>query len=338
MFASKLSLGLLLLSLAAVVQAGDQEAREWLERMSQSLSTRNYEGKFFRVRDTRSETMHIIHRVEKGKVTERLVSLDGSGREYIRNEKEVICYLPDQRTVLVEKRSEDSTLLTAVPVYNERLEANYSIETGGATKTSGRRTQLILVKPRDQFRYGYRLWLDNETAMPLKSQLCDSHGNVIEQLLFSELHFRDRISAEKLKPDVAAEGFKWLVQDAQEPRIRSASIGWKIRLPAGFQLKTWRLQAIAGSSAPVQHLVYSDGLASVSVFIEPRNAQTQTMRGLAKVGGAFAYSRDVDGQQIVVVGEVPAATVQAIGSGVTKEGETPVVPSLSQDAGAPPNR
>jgi sigma-E factor negative regulatory protein RseB len=98
------------------------------------------------------------------------------------------------------------------------------------------------------------------------------------------------------------------------------------------------LQAIAGSSAPVQHLVYSDGLASVSVFIEPRNAQTQTMRGLAKVGGAFAYSRDVDGQQIVVVGEVPAATVQAIGSGVTKEGETPVVPSLSQDAGAPPNR
>jgi sigma-E factor negative regulatory protein RseB len=338
MFASRLSLGLLLLCLTAVVQAGDQEAREWLERMSQSLSTRNYEGRFFLVRNARSEAMRIIHRVEKGKVTERLVSLDGSGREYIRNEKEVICYLPDQRRVLVEKRSEDSSLLTTVPVYNERLEANYSIETGGATKTSGRRTQLILVKPRDQYRYGYRLWLDHETAIPLKSELCDRNGRVIEQLRFSELHFRDRISADLLQPDVAAEGFQWLVQDTQEQRMRTASVGWKIQLPAGFKLKTFRMQAIAGSRAPVQHLVYSDGLASVSVFIEPRSAETQAMRGLAKVGAAFAYSRDLDGHQITVVGEVPGATVQAIGAGVTKEGETVTAPTLSSEAGAPPNR
>lgn len=338
MMVSRLFLSLVLLLVAAGVHAGDSEAREWLERMSESLATRNYEGRFFRIRDARSESMRIIHRVEKGKVTERLVSLDGSGREYIRNEKEVICYLPDQRTVLVEKRSEDSTLLSAVPVYNERLEKNYSIETGGPTKTSGRRTQLILVKPRDQFRYGYRLWLDHETAMPLKSQLCDSNGKVVEQLLFSELHFRDRISAEQLKPDVSAEGFRWLVQDAQEPRIRSASVGWNIRLPAGFKLKTFRLQAIAGSSAPVQHLVYSDGLASVSVFIEPRNAQTQGMSGLAKVGAAFAYSRDLDGHQLTVVGEVPAATVQAIGTGVTKEGERVTAPTLSSEAGSPADR
>jgi sigma-E factor negative regulatory protein RseB len=340
MKASKLYVGLMLMALAGLAHAGDREAREWLERMSQSLATRNYEGRFFRVRDARSESMRIIHRVERGKVTERVVSLDGNGREYIRNEKEVICYLPDQRTVLVEKRSEDSSLLASVPVYNERLEANYSIETGGPTKTSGRRTQLILVKPRDQYRYGYRLWLDHETAMPLKSQLCDSNGKVIEQLLFSELHFRDRISADLLKPDVSTEGYRWLVQDAQDSRMRSASVGWNVRLPAGFKLKTFRMQAIAGSSAPVQHLVYSDGLASVSVFIEPRNSQTQAMNGLAKVGAAFAFSRDLDGHTLTVVGEVPAATVQAIGTGVTKEGQSisTTAPTLSSDAGPPPNR
>jgi sigma-E factor negative regulatory protein RseB len=103
-------------------------------------------------------------------------------------------------------------------------------------------------------------------------------------------------------------------------------------------LKTFRLQAIAGSSAPVQHLVYSDGLASVSVFIEPRNAQTQGMSGLAKVGAAFAYSRDLDGHQLTVVGEVPAATVQAIGTGVTKEGERVTAPTLSSEAGSPADR
>jgi sigma-E factor negative regulatory protein RseB len=335
MLGRKFCLAVVLLSLAATVRAGDREAREWLERMSHSLSTRNYEGRFFRVRDSRSEAMRIIHRVERGKVTERLVSLDGSGREYISNETELICYFPDKRKVLVEKRAEGRTLLTAVPVYNERLEANYSIERGGAMKTLGRKTQLILVKPRDQFRYGYRLWLDDETAMPLKSQLCDRNGNVIEQILFAELHFRDRISADSLKPGVSADGFQWLYQDAQQPRTRTASLQWTARLPAGFRLTTWRIQIMAGSSAPVQQLVYSDGLASVSVFIEPRNSETEAIRGLAKVGAAFAYSRPVDGHQVTAVGEVPAATVQAIATGVTRGGDQPAT-NLSSTPGGPP--
>ncbi len=328
----------LALLVATAAQAGDREAREWLERMSKSLATRNYEGRFFHVRDSRSETMRIIHRVDKGRVTERLVSLDGSGREIIRNESEVICYLPDRRTVLVEKRTDDSTLLAAVPSYNEQLDEHYSIERGASTKALGRRTQLILVQPRDQFRYGYRLWLDYETAMPLKSQLCDRNGNVIEQILFAEVNFRERIPADALKPAVSGEGFRWLRQDAQEVRTAQSSMGWNvIRLPAGFRLTTWRVQAIAGSSAPVRHLVYSDGLASVSVFIEPRTPQTEAMRGLAKVGAAFAFSRNLDGHQVTAVGEVPAATVEAIASGVTREVDKES-PLISREPGGPPTR
>lgn len=336
---SKYSVAVLLLSVAITVHAGDREAREWLERMSNSLTSRNYEGRYFHVRGAQTEEMRVIHRVERGKVTERLVSLDGSGREIIRNETEVVFYVPDQRMVLVEKREEQSTLLAAVPVYNERLEANYSIETGGATKTSGRRTQLILVKPRDQFRYGYRLWLDDETAMPLKSQLCDRSGNMIEQILFAELHFRERIPADSLKPAVLADGFRWRHQDAQQPGARSASRAWNvIQLPKGFRLITWRTHAIEGAAAPVQHLVYSDGLASVSVFIEPRSPQTAAMRGLAKVGAAFAYSRDLDGyHQATAVGVVPPATVHAIAAGVTKERNAPS-PSVSREPGSPETR
>jgi sigma-E factor negative regulatory protein RseB len=333
-----LAAAMLLLAATPSVQGADREAREWLERMSDSLATRNYEGKFFHLREARSEEMRIIHRVEKGKITERLVSLDGSGREIIRNQDEVICYLPDRRTVLVEKRNDDSTLISTVPSYNDELESHYSIERAGSTKALGRRTQLILVKPRDQYRYGYRLWLDHETAMPLKSQLCDRNGNVIEQILFSELNFRERIPASDLKPGVSGEGFAWIRQDAQQPRMASSRVGWNvIRLPAGFRLTTWRLQFIAGSRVPVQHLVYSDGLASVSVFIEPRNPQTEAMRGLAKVGAAFAYSRDIDGHQVTAVGEVPAATVEAIATGVTKEA-TAATPAAAAEAPIAPNR
>lgn len=309
-------------ALAAVTSAhaGDREARQWLERMSEALATRNYEGRFFHLRDSRSEAMRIFHRVDKGKVTERLVSLDGSGREIIRNQAEVIFYLPDRRTVLVEKRTEGNTLLAAVPSYNEELEAHYNIERGPFTKALGRRTQVIMVQPRDQFRYGYKLWLDDETAMPLKSQLCDRTGKVIEQILFAELNFRDRIPADSLKPSISGEGFRWVKQDVQQPQLASGQAGWgAIRLPAGFRLTAWRVQFIAGSPVPVQHLVYSDGLASVSVFIEPADPRSQPMSGLAQVGGAFAFSRALDGHQVTAVGEVPPVTVEAIAASVTKE-------------------
>jgi sigma-E factor negative regulatory protein RseB len=309
-------------ALAAVTtaHAGDREARQWLERMSEALATRNYEGRFFHLRDSRSEAMRIFHRVDKGKVTERLVSLDGSGREIIRNQTEVIFYLPDRRTVLVEKRTDANTLLAAVPSYNEELEAHYNIERGPFTKALGRRTQVIMVQPRDQFRYGYKLWLDDETAMPLKSQLCDRNGKVIEQILFAELNFRDRIPADSLKPSISGEGFRWVRQDVQPAQLAASQAGWgAIRLPAGFRLTAWRVQFIAGSSVPVQHLVYSDGLASVSVFIEPSDPRAQPMSGLAQVGGAFAFSRALDGHQVTAVGEVPPVTVETIAASVTKE-------------------
>jgi sigma-E factor negative regulatory protein RseB len=311
---------LLWMVLSPSASAREPDAREWLERMSEALANGNYEGRFFHLRESRSETMRIIHRVHRGKVTERLVSLDGSGREFIRNETEVICYLPDQRRVVVEKRTNANSLLAVLPNNSDDLESHYNIEKSQVSKALGRKTQLILVQPRDQYRYGYRLWLDYETAMPLKTQLCDRNGNVIEQILFAELNLRDRIPADQLKPAVTGEGFEWIRQDAQQPRVVSTSIAWNvIRVPAGFRLTTSRMQVIAGASGPVRHLVYSDGLASVSVFIEPRNSKAEPVRGLAKVGSAFAYSRDLEGHQVTAVGEVPAATVEAIAAGVTRE-------------------
>jgi sigma-E factor negative regulatory protein RseB len=325
---------ILVLAAAPSARAGDREARQWLERMSEALATRSYEGRYVQ-RDARSTTMmQIIHRVDKGRVTERLVSLDGSGRELISNQTEVIHYIPDRRTVVVSKRNDSSTLLAAVPVYNEELEAHYSIERGESTKELGRRTQVILVQPRDQYRYGYRLWLDHETAIPLKSQLCDRNGRVIGQIQFAEVNFRDRIPADALKPAVATEGFRWVRQDASPPRVARSTSSWSvISPPAGFRLAAMRIQLIPGANAPVHQLVYSDGLASVSVFIEPLNSHTETSHGLMKVGAAFAYSVDMDGYHITVVSsEVPAATLEAIATGVTRQGARPAEADRSAEA------
>src|SRR5688572_12210729 len=108
-------------ALALPVYAADNEAQLWLERMTHALAERNYIGQFFHLSGSHSENLQIIHRVADGKVTERLVSLDGNGREIIRTDTEVTCYLPDQRTVVVEKRKENDSLLATVPSYTTGL-------------------------------------------------------------------------------------------------------------------------------------------------------------------------------------------------------------------------
>lgn len=318
------SRALLALACCAVVwpavAAETADARAWLERMSEALATRNYDGKFFHLRNAQSETLRIIHRVEGGKISERLLALDGSGREIIRTETEVICYLPDRRLVLVEKRTGNEPLFGSLPKYSEGLSEFYDIEVGKTAKVLGRKTQMISVKPRDQFRYGYKLWLDHETAMPLKTQLCDRDGQVIEEILFAQLDLPERIPAEAMKAETPAEGFRWFRQ-AVLPAVPAGAESWQVaKAPSGFRLTTRRVQAVAGSGSAVQHLVFSDGLASVSVFIEPRPRSAVPLQGLAKMGSAFAFSTEVSGHQVTAVGEVPAATVEEIAGSVEIRG------------------
>lgn len=311
---------------AASAYAGDDtadEARTWLERMSKALATRNYDGRFVHLVGGRAENMRIIHSVTGRSVTERLISLDGSGREIVRTEDEVVCYLPDRRTVLVEKRRGEGSLLSTVPTYSDELQNYYTLSAPGETRILGREAQFVVVQPRDRLRYGYRLWLDRETAIPLKSQLCDRDGRVIEQIVFSDLRTPPSIDASLLKTSIDTEGFRWIRQDARPTRrvaeTGSIELGWMVvNPPDGFRVTVTRVQSIAGSTA--RHLVLSDGLASVSVFIEPRanqGAQSQPAGPeVARLGSALAYSTEADDHRITAVGEVPVATLRAIANAV----------------------
>lgn len=293
-----------------LAQAVESDARGWLERMSKALVERNYDGRFIHSSDEQSETLRIVHRNVNGKIKERLVSLDGSGREYIRTDTEVTCYMPDTRSVLVEARPDSDALLSLIPEYRSGLEAYYDISSGPLVTVLGRRAQVITVQPRDEYRYGYRLWLDAETAMPLKSQLFGRNGKVIEQVAFAELSLRDKIPDGDLRPAVDASGYEWVRHEIRRRTVTQESVGWRVtNLPPGFKLQVTRLQPLVGSSAPVRHLVYSDGLATVSVFIEQVAGGAQGA-GLQKVGSAFAFHSEAQGYQVTAVGEVPAVTVR----------------------------
>lgn len=197
-----------------------EDPREWLRKMNQALATRNYDGTFFHLANGRVENMRIVHRVRGGLVTERLMSLDGSDREFVRNNDELTCYLPDQHTILVEPRQDRGPFLGSLPKFDSDVNEFYRIEALGRDKVLTHPVQEIVVTPRDQFRFGYRLWLDEATAMPLKTQLCDSSGQVIEQILFARLDMPDNIPDSDLTPAVSTAGMRWVRQGASRTRHR----------------------------------------------------------------------------------------------------------------------
>jgi sigma-E factor negative regulatory protein RseB len=323
--------GILLTGAPQRAQAAD-DPREWLEKMNHALATRNYDGTFFHLTEGRVETMRIVHRVRAGRITERLLSLDGSGREFVRNNDELTCYLPDQHTVLVEPRQDRGPFLGSLPQFGADVNDFYHIEALANSRVLGHAARVIAVNPKDQFRFGYRLWLDEKTAMPLKTQLCDSRGQVIEQILFARLDMPENIPDSDLVPAVRTEGMRWVRQGPSHDSASPALSAYRAsELPPGFRLTVSGAQTLGGATVPATHLVYSDGLATVSVFVEAQrdaaagaddkpSAPEPPMQGLARVGSGFAFSTVVQGHQVTAVGEVPAQTVEFIAHSVKSGG------------------
>ena len=319
-------MGALLVALPEAVRAGDDDPRVWLEKMNQALATRNYDGMFMHISDGRVETMRIVHRVLAGRVTERLSSMDGPGREFVRTNDELTCYLPDKKTILVESRPQRGPFLGSLPQFGAGVNEFYQIDALPSTTVIGKRVRVIAVNPKDQFRFGYRLWLEEKSAMPLKTQLCDARGGVIEQIVFARLDLPDTIPDSELAPTVRTEGMRIVHQDAGDNASTDLPGFRASQLPPGFHLTVAGAQTLGGASVPATHLVYSDGLATVSVFVEAgrhdKSAAEQALaeepprEGLVRVGSGFVFSTVVEGHQVTAVGEVPAQTVEFIGRSV----------------------
>jgi sigma-E factor negative regulatory protein RseB len=317
-------IGWLALALTLAGVASADEPAKWLERMNHALTTLNYDGTFAHWEGGKVEMLRIIHRLEDGTVSERLVSLDGSGREFVRTGPSLACYLPDKHVVLVEHTPAKVSLLSGFPAITDQTARFYDIKEVARMRFNRRSTHLITVMPRDEYRYGYRLWIDDSTAMPLKTQLCDAHGNVIEQVVFANLKIRSRIPDSAFRPSISTAGFQWLRNDStavKETVTRGATV-WNVdHLPPGFHMTVRAAQTMPGATSPVDHLVFTDGLASVSVFVETHvvTSAGQAPVEAARVGSSYAFSRVVDGHKVTAVGEVPPETVRFIADSVKAE-------------------
>jgi len=294
----------------------DQEARQWLTKMGLAAQDLNYRGTFVYQHGMQLESMEITHRVKKGATTERLLSLNSSPREIIRDNNVIRCYLPDENSMVIEHRkANDQNFPRILPKNLTRLEDNYTFQLAKRHRIADRMAQKVIIKPVDNKRYGYRLWADINSGLLLKSDLVDSKDKVLEQFMFTNLEIGGVISDKDLQPRQTSMNLKKHIKTEKE--IPLTNTEWHIsEFPKGFTISVHIKRLTPMSDKSIEHMVLSDGLAAVSVFIEKLDKSDQILSGANSMGAVNAFVREVSGHQVTVVGEVPAVTVKAIANAV----------------------
>lgn len=291
---------------------GGGEVREWLERTLAGNERLNFEGTFVYVQGAHVEAMRITHgRADSGE-WQRLNSLSGPKREVLLANRDLTCSLPQGQISLKSRRV--TSFPVSLPRDIERLERQYTFVLQGSDRVAGHETRVLAVTPRDALRYGYRLWLENDTGMIVRTMLVGSDGAPIEQMMYTDLRFLDTPppapSADELRAAGTGSGD---AEDGTVTTTEAAPIArWQFeRLPAGFeQVQHNRFQRRSDGRA-TEHVVFSDGLATVSLFLERVEPGKGLLEGPSRIGAMHAWGKVTEGVQAVLVGEVPPATVAA---------------------------
>jgi sigma-E factor negative regulatory protein RseB len=294
--------------------ATSADAMALLRKIYQATEKLSYSGTFVYQQGERVETSSITRLAGPGGEVERVEVLDGMPREIIRTRDTVRCYLPESQTVKVERRTDPRAFPAMLPERVSDLARNYTITRGETLRIAGFDCESVVLTPKDELRYGYRLWSDVNSGMLLKARIFNRKGETVEQFSFVQLAMgsvpRDRVKARN-----AAQN--WRIEDAAVAPANLGLAGWSVgaELP-GFR-KIIEVTRKLSDARPAGQMVYSDGLAAVSVFIEPMAGRAEAVRpGPSSLGAFQIYTREVANHVVTVVGEAPAASVQRIAAGV----------------------
>lgn len=318
-----LLLGLLLP--AGVAVAG--EPAELLKRMADAAGSLNYQGTLVEVGDGEVETFSVIHRADENGGRERIFSLSGGLRELIRDHDSVRCvYRADSRDDVDLRQLAARMEVDDLEGLDSLNEALYRFRVLGDDRMAARPARVVTIEPRDSLRYGFRFWMDAENHMPLRSDLIHPDGTVLEQIMFTRIDYPDSISDELLAPTLESGDDELVSRHARldhhdravdSDSSGAASLPELASLPEGFRLSSIEDKQVGHRT--LRHLVLSDGLAQVSVFVEPHRGDDRVLEGERRMGAVSAFGQLADGQRITAVGEVPMATIRAIAQVVERQ-------------------
>ena len=302
----------LLFSACLAMPAAASEVSDLLKKMTAADGQLNYQGVLVLRKSNNLVAMRIEHGTDDRGVWESMMSLNGEARRVVRVNDEVTSVYPERRLLTVTHSKNKHTLHPALPANLQKLEAYYNINRLKDDRVADREAVVLDVVPNDGFRYGYRYWLDAETGILLRCDLLSEKRRVLEQMMFTMLEYLPTVPASAFAV-IDREGFEERRLDSMQAVQKDPL--WQVsNLPAGFMLTQSRVRQT--KLGEVLHLAYSDGLASVSVFVEPARSVHKKREGVSMMGALNAYRTQVNQHFVTVVGEVPAMAVMQLARSV----------------------
>jgi len=293
------------------------EALQWLQRMAMSAQALSYSGTFVYQSGLRSETSRITHSIDGDHDIEYIEMLDGSPREVIRIGDEVRCYLPESRRVVIERRIARPRFPSLLPNGMADLADYYVIQRVAPDRIAGFDTQPVLIEPRDGLRFRRQLWIDRKSGLLLKEESYDPSGEPRESFAFTELRV-GAVDRDAIKARYAHLEAGWKTQDVRVSVNQAADGQWLFHYPlAGFRrVANMTRKVNAGAPDSVQ-MVFSDGLAAVSLFIESISPDAPKQpAGEFSMGAVNVYKRPLGKYLLVLMGDIPAPALKKFGDGI----------------------
>lgn len=323
-----------MLLLIALIFASANSVADDLFDMLQNISDiekkESYKGVFVLRKSDQLSTIHISHGFDEQGVWERLESLNGKKKKVLRYNNRIISVYPNRKLVTLRQTKQPHSLHLQLPNNIEQLKSVYTVSRLNDDRIANHQSFVLDLIPKDKYRYGYRYWIDKKTGVLLRCDLLSEKGNIIEQMMFTSFEYLDDDSSNRFDKEQFERLSQQVTKATAKVEQTLPTVNWKIQmLPKGFVLtkNAMRLMRVPNSEASlnkavepdIQHLVYSDGLASVSVFIEENKGNKPNVVGASSRGTVNAYGYLKDNYFVTVVGEVPKETVQLMAQSVAKK-------------------
>lgn len=300
----------------------DRSVNQWLVRTHEASRQRAYMGIFVVSAGGNLSSSRIWHVCDGAQQMERVESLTGAPRSTFRHNDQVLTFLSESRVVVAEKRES----LASFPNFLQSNEASvaefYLLKASGTERVAGFQADVLQLRPKDNLRFGYRVWTEKKTGLVVKLQTLDGDGQVLEQAAFSELQLDAPVSMLSLTQMMAkTEGYQ--LEKPEIVKTIAAGEGWVLRNAVpGFKPVSCYKRVIAASGEARRdntlQWIFSDGLASVSLFVESFDPRRHGQPGASAMGATHTLTRRMGNWWLTVIGEVPAQTLLAFAQGLER--------------------
>lgn len=302
---------------------------DWLLRMHEASRKKAYIGTFVvSSANGNLSSSRIWHVCDGEQQMERVESLTGTPRSTFRRNDQVVTFLPESKVARAERRESLGMFPNLLRTGSESIAQFYAARQVGSERVAGHDADVVQIAPKDGLRFGYRIWSEKKTGLVIKLQTLDGDSRVLEQAAFSELQLDAPVRMEKLSQMMAnTEGYR--VERSEPVKTTPLAEGWALRQAvAGFAPVSCYKRPATESATPTLQWTFSDGLASVSLFIEPYDRQRHAQESLVSLGATHALSRHVEDKAagdwwLTVVGEVPPTALKSFSQALERRKPSP---------------